>query len=196
MDNLYAALLPGTPERENLDKEKNYVNIDVVNEGWPILVNSFDGVLASHCMEHWDCQQAVGVMEMCHAALKPGGVLLVSVPDASYFRKVHHEATVENAERLFGEPIHLADGETTFTGYALWCPGRHKAIISEDVLWHYFVRAGFKVPAVVYPAQSGQFGVGGLGEIDLPSNAQNAMTAMVLLLNRLPFSLVMCGVKE
>jgi predicted SAM-dependent methyltransferase len=126
-------------------------------------------------------------MISCWRVLKPGGVLLVSVPDASYFRKVHDEDTVENAERLFGEPIHLPDGETTFFGYGLWNRW-HKAILTEDALWAYFVRAGFKDVMTLMRTY--------LEHVQQSETANGTMENMVKQLNRIPFSLVMCAVKE
>lgn len=187
VDNLHATLLPGTPERENLDKEKNYHNRDIVRNGVPVDLGCFDGILISHALEHFDCQAGVTIMDQCHFTLKPGGVLLVSVPDASYFRKVHAEDTVENAMRLFGEPIHLPDGETTFFGYGLWNRW-HKAVLTEDALWCYFRRAGFSDIMRLLD--------GYLQNVQESETIIGAMESMVKYLNRLPFSLVMCGVKE
>jgi predicted SAM-dependent methyltransferase len=191
VDNLHATILPGTPERENLDKDENYINIDVETgmmlDYAKMECGSFDGILMSHCLEHWDCWRGVRIMGQCLSLLKPGGVLLVSVPDASYFREVHDEDTVENAERLFGEPIHLPDGETTFFGYGLW-NRYHKAILSEDALWCYFHRAGFK------EIDRMQFDSGRMVYPALVTGGP--MDEMVKLINRIPFSLVMWGVKE
>lgn len=185
VDNLHDTILPGTPERENLDKETNYVNSDIASPGgfkseW---VEAFDGILASHCFEHWDCQISSFIMNECRRCLKPGGILLVSVPDASYFRRVHAEDTVENAERLFGEPIHLPDGESTFFGYGLW-NRYHRAILTEDALWCYFVRAGFEKIHRVSK------------EMIDDAKQWEVRGAMARLLNRLPFSLVMAGTKD
>jgi predicted SAM-dependent methyltransferase len=193
VDNLHAAILPGTAERENLDREKNYVNLDLEKE---LLVGSIpfnlDGILASHCVEHWTCGVAVTIMKECLAHLKPGGVLLVSVPDASYFRQVHDEDTVENAQRLFGEPIHLPDGETTFFGYGLWNRW-HKAILTEDALWCYFKRAGF---GKIYKCSIEDIG-GTKAPFTKPESEQiDGLWELSQILNRLPFSLVMAGVKE
>lgn len=201
VDNIRVNLHIASPERINLDKEKNYIDLNITMEEQrlPTRFSSgeFDGILASHCVEHWDCRTAVKVISDCFYCLKPGGVLLVSVPDASYFRKVYDEDTVENAERLFGEPIHLPDGETTFLGYGLF-NRFHKAILTEDALWSYFVRAGFSdkfvmkldrewlettVSYVNHPLV--------VGRID-----HGVLDTMVPKLNRIPFSLVMCGVKE
>jgi SAM-dependent methyltransferase len=187
LDALHDVLAPGTPERFNLDQEANYVNHDLLRDGpIPFEEDTFDGVLASHCIEHWDCQEAVKIMADCRRVLKFGGVLLVSVPDARYFRDVHAQDTVENAERLFGEPIYLPDGETTFLGYGLF-NRFHKAVLSYDSLWCYFVRSGFR--------DAGSYCMKDipLGYFD---KFPDPLKTLASLLNRLPFSLVMAGVKE
>lgn len=171
-DCLHNVLRPGTPERINLDKESNYVEMDVT-QPFPFRPNTFSAAVASHCIEHFDAQMGVFVMKQIREVLKPGGVLLVSVPDASYFREHFNEDTAENAQSVFGEPIHLPDGEKTFFGYALW-NRYHKAILTSDALWCYFKRAGFDIPAHVDAAILGP---------------------MTALLNRRRFSVEMIGQK-
>lgn len=179
LDQLHDVLKPGTPERANLDAEPNYVEHDVLRGRMPFADDSFDGILASHCVEHWTCQEAVQVLRECHRILKPSGEIIVSVPDASYFRKVYESErdTKENAVELFGEPIHLPDGETTFFGYALW-NRFHKAILTEDALWCYFTRAGLNVQAYR----------------DAPETS--VTYAMEKLYNRMKFSLLMGALKD
>lgn len=185
LDQLHPVLLPDTPERIQLDSEPRYTEHDVLAGPLPYPDDTFDGVLASHCVEHWDCQQAVTVMKECRRVLKPGGCLLVSVPDATYFRTMHDYDNVENAKRVFGEPIHLPDGETTFFGYGLW-NRFHKAILTRDSLWCYFVRAGF--------AGTWEFEYTGQ-QPDGESPHTDSLFTMGKLLNRLQFSLLMTGYK-
>lgn len=174
LDNLFDVLKPGTPERENLMREKNYVEHRLGETlPMPFRPGTFDGILCSHVLEHFDAILGVYVMRQCLEVLKPGGILLVSVPDASYFREHFNEDTPENAQHIFGEPIHLPDGEQTFFGYALW-NRYHKAILTADALWCYFKRAGFDIPAHVDAAILGP---------------------MTALLNRRKFSVVMIGKK-
>jgi len=171
-DQLRQALQPGTPERTQLDIEQNYVEMDAT-QPWPFRPDTFDGILASHCLEHWDCQMGAFVLKQAWNHLKPGGIILVSVPDATIFRELYPSDTPENAVRLFGEPIHLPDGEQTFFGYALW-NRYHKAILNADSVWCYLIRAGFSIPAQV--------------------DAQ-LLAPLTALLNRQQFSLVMIGQK-
>ncbi len=171
-DQLHEVLALGRPERRQLDSEHNYVEMDATTT-WPFRPDLFDGIVASHCLEHWDAPTGAYVMRQAWHHLKPGGILLVSVPDASYFRKVYPDDTPDKAVELFGEPIHLPDGEQTFFGYALW-NRHHKAILTEDAVWSYFMRAGFTIPAQVDAAVLGP---------------------MTAILNRRRFSVEMLGQK-
>lgn len=174
LDCLRNVLRPGTPERTQLDSEPNYVEHELgVALPMPFRPNTFDGIVCCHVLEHFDCQLGVYVMMQCREVLKPGGILMVSVPDANYFRQVYNQDTPENAVELFGEPIYMGDNEPTFFGYALWNQ-YHKAILTQDALWCYFKRAGFDLPAQVD------------GEI---------LGKLVSLLNRRKFSLEMIGQK-
>lgn len=183
LDELHEHLAPGTPERANLDAEPRYVDHNVLDY-LPFENNEFDGILASHCLEHWNCRKGLRVMQQCRDCLKPGGVLMVSVPDASYFRLMFSADNMENAQELFGEPIYAPDGEHSFFGYALWNRFHH-AILTEDSLWSYFIRAGFKDTNIMR--------ISAVPHDDILHEAVNEMHK---ILNRRLFSLVMVGYKE
>jgi predicted SAM-dependent methyltransferase len=185
LDSLHDVLAPGTPERSNLDVEPNYVNWNIPQDGkLPFADEMFDGIVASHCVEHWDIHQAVNVLKECRRILRPGGVMLVSVPDASVFREKWLEDKPENAVSVFGEPIFEGDGENTFMGYAGF-NRHHKVLLSEDSLWCYLVRAGFEFSKIFkfYPR-------GWLGP-----NSDCPTRKMLPVLNRIPFSLMMTATK-
>ena len=181
LDNLHSFLLPGTPERSNLDAEGNYVNHDVSKGRLPFNDNTFEGILASHFFEHFHCQDAVKIMKECFRVLRPGGVLVVSVPDASYFRKVYHQDTKENCVELFGEPMSPEHPDPNFFTCALWF-NEHFGILTEDSLWAYLIRAGFKDENVKRT----------LPESDILNEAEGVIRQN---LNRPLFSLVMSATK-
>lgn len=141
IDCLHTFLKPGTPERINLDAETNYMEH---NLPWPLPLQASvaDGILISHVIEHFDCMEAVRILADCHRLLKPGGLLVVSVPDAEYFLKVYRRDTPENAVELFGEPINLEEANTFFD-YGLWFY-QHKQIFCEATLNCTLLKAGFK----------------------------------------------------
>lgn len=184
LDDLLTQLPEGSPERLSLEAEGNYVNhvISPVT-GLPFESEWFDGCLASHFFEHWDCQDATHIMRECRRVLKPGGVLLVSVPNASYFREVYHEDRNENWPRLF-EVSDPPNPIPTWHQAALWFD-QHKAILTEDALWSYFTHSGF-TDILRWTKEMIRIMVDG---------ESCAKSEMAKHLNRLPFSLVMSGTK-
>lgn len=178
LDSLHSVLLEGTPEKANLDRELNYVNHDVLSGPLPFPDDTFDGILASHCVEHWDCQEAVRVLKECHRVLYPSGFLMISVPNASYFREVFGQDCHENAVELFGEPIFLEDGEDTFFGYGLF-NRFHKQILTDDALWALLQRSGFGEP----------------DQIPKGMPEHTVVGRMISLLNRRKFSLEVLAIK-
>lgn len=179
LDELHAQLRPGSPERINLDKEPNYVD-HKLPEIMPFKEGTFDGVLCSHVIEHFDCQDAVKILEDCRRVLKIGGLLVVTVPDAEYFRMVYDRDKPESATGLFGEPICPDEPwHKSFFDYALFYK-QHKQVITDTVLWCLLVKAGFK-PAWLYKVY--------------PDESLNIYKEIAKLLNRRMFSLEIGAVK-
>jgi hypothetical protein len=177
MDTLYSFLHEGSNERRNLDAEGNYVNHDCISGPMPLGDNSMDGILASHFFEHFNCQDAVKIMGDCLRVLRPKAPIVVSVPNASYFRKVHDRDNKENSFELFGEQITPQNPNNSFFDAALWF-NEHFGILTEDSLWCYLVRAGFNEVRLAP------------GTPETPE-----LTKLMDHLNRPHFSLVMTGVK-
>lgn len=142
VDTLREQLVIGTPERDNLDAEPNYVEHDL-RETLPWHDDSVDGILAQHLIEHLPCHDAVRLLAECRRVLIPGGVVVASVPDAEYFLRVLHEDTRENAVRLFGEPISEPQFERFFD-YALF-HASHIQILTSASLKCLFIAAGFSM---------------------------------------------------
>lgn len=143
-DNLRTQLKEGTPERINLDREPRYVECDLLTQSLPFPSDHFDGVLLQHVIEHFTCHESVDVLMKCRRVMKPGGIMLVSVPDAQYFLDVYEDDTKENALGLFGEPIH-DEGHDKFFTYALFRHD-HKQVLTTDSLLCLLIRAGLKSP--------------------------------------------------
>lgn len=168
LDNLLSQLTDGTPEKENLLAEKNYIEHDLLSGPIPFEGDTFDGCILLHVLEHFDCQQAVSILVECKRVLKQGGALLASVPDASYFRKVYPNDRVQNWPELFdvtdpNNPI------PSFFRAALFFE-QHRVLMTEDALWCYFTMAGLTI-------------------------APSAPDEMMQKLNRRKFSVEMAGVK-
>ncbi len=141
MDELRTHLPVGTPERTNLDAEPRYIECRLGSEPIPMEDNSVDGLLCQHVIEHLDCHTAAEVLKDCRRVLKPGGLMIASVPDAEYFLRVYARDTRATASELFGEPISEAWHEKFFD-YALWHE-QHVQILTHASLRCLFLRAGW-----------------------------------------------------
>lgn len=182
VDSLHGLLAPGTPERDQLDREPNYIEHDI-RQPLPFSDNQFDGALLSHVLEHFDAISGTALLCDCHRVLIPGGSLVVSVPDASYHRKVYNQDSKRNAMKLFGETIPEAEPKQTFLSYALFFSD-HRQVFTEDSLWCSLVNAGFNHDKLFRDTLQ-----------PLKGFANEAWTAIRAHLNRHMFSLVMVATK-
>lgn len=144
IDHLNSFLKRGTPERNNLDKEPRYIDHDLAKP-MPFPLETFDGILCSHVIEHFPAHSAVSLLEDCRLMLKPGGLIVVSVPGAEYFLKVYDQDTPENALELFGEPISADEPwQKSFFDYALF-HREHQQVLTEGSLQCLLLKAGLRV---------------------------------------------------
>lgn len=181
VDSLHAMFPEGTPEREQIDALPNYVDADL-RERLPFDDNEFDGCLLSHVLEHFPAQSGLRLLVEARRVLKPGGVIIVSVPDAAYFRKVYPQDCVSAWPQLFD----TTDPNNTFSTFfeaALWF-NEHEAILTEDAVWCYLMRAMFSYINRVTPGWI-------TAEFRSPEEAPSASVLMCDQLNRLKFSLIM-----
>lgn len=168
--------------------EPNFVRHDL-RERLPFEDNTFDGCLLSHVIEHMDCQAGLKLFREAKRVLRPGGCFMVSTPDASYFRKVYPEDCNKNWPRLF-EVSDPPNPIPTWLEAALWF-NAHKAILTEDALWSYFIRAGFKEP-VNLRYNAGDDAI----TLSRPREAvPEVFNQLVAQLNRIKFSLIMTAIK-
>lgn len=181
LDDLHPQLPEGTPARIALDGEPNYLNFQLLSEPMPFPDGEFDGILASHLLEHFDAQDGLKLLKDCHRLLKPGGVILISVPNATYFKEVFPMDRNEAWPQLY----HVSDPKNpipTFHQAALWFE-QHKVILNDDALWSYLVMAGFHQILRWHDGTVENTGLAALDE-------------MGHHLNRIPFSLVMSARKK
>ena len=140
IDNLHWQLPEDGAARQALDGEANYLEHDIANR-LPFADSTFDGVLLSHVLEHFDAQQGLQLLCECKRVLNAQGEIVISVPDASYFRRVYPRDKNENWQELF-EVTDVNNPIPTFFEAALWFD-QHLAIMTEDSLWAYLKMAGF-----------------------------------------------------
>lgn len=180
VDSLHGLLAPGTPERDQLDRESNYVEHDI-RQPLPFPDNQFDGVLLSHCLEHFDAIKGAALLKEIFRVLMPSGILMVSVPDASYHRHVYERDNKKNAMKLFGEWIPELEPKQTFLEYALFFSD-HRQVFAEDSLWATLTNSKFSNIHKVDP-------------VEHKPSGNEAVDSMWVHLNRRMFSLVMVARK-
>ena len=73
---------PGEVEWVNVDSQEKW-NPDIVCDGakLPFPDESADYFVLHHVLEHFGCGEGIGLVKEAHRVLKPGGSLLVFVPD-------------------------------------------------------------------------------------------------------------------
>jgi predicted SAM-dependent methyltransferase len=185
VDSLHWQLPAGSPERCKLESEPRYIEWDLA-KGVPFLDNDLDGILASHLVEHLDAQEGVKLLKECYRTLKPGGVLLISVPDASIFRSVDAEDRNENWERLWGV-VDPKNPIPTWRTAALFFE-QHKMVFTEDALWCFLREAGFESGTIMRMIK----------DPNIPNNHWDNPTPLDIMsseLNRLKESLIMSATK-
>ena len=157
-----------TKERQQIDAEPNYVEADLT-KGIPFEDNSCDGIFLSHFIEHLDAQQAVRLIKECKRVLIDGGIMVVSVPNASYFKDVYPRDKNENWPELF-EVTDINNPIPTFMEAALFFE-EHKQVLTEDSLWCILTMGGFS-------------------ETEIPDSHVKQTLSGALLNNRNKFSLI------
>lgn len=164
---------------EAICREPNYVEHDITT-GVPFSDNVLDGCCLFHVAEHFSVQPLQKLLKECLRALKPQGVLMVSVPDAHYFRHVYpQDKGAPTWQDLYGvtdppNPI------PTWLQAAMFFD-QHMQVFSEDSLWCALTNAGFtNVERALKP----------------PVFDDPVRKEMASLLDRIPFSLVMCSQKS
>lgn len=165
-------------EVSQLMTEKNYREWDI-SQAFPLHPDEFDGLVLAHVLEHFSIQPAQKLLKECLRVLKPGGVIMVSVPDAEYFRHVypldHGAATWPDLYGVFDPPNPIP----TWMQAALYFE-QHFQVFSEDTLWCALTQAGFQHA---------------LRASKPPSFVDEVSSTMASILDRIPFSLVFTGVK-
>lgn len=138
IDNLAETLDPSIGRHkavlEQIKNEADYFHLDMRQRTWPWEDNCIDAIASHHCFEHFDAIDLQRILSECYRILKPNGVLRCSVPDASYFRRVHQFDDRPNAFQFFGETIHHPEYHT-FCGWALFLYEDHRQVFTEDSLW-------------------------------------------------------------
>lgn len=140
IDTFHSMFAPGTPERSQIDAIPNYVDAQLL-EPLPFEDNSIQGLLASHLLEHFHAQDGLKLLKEVKRILAPGAPVLISVPNASYFRSVYPRDCNANWPELF-DTTDPRNPIPTFMSAALFF-NEHAMVYTEDALWCILTEAGF-----------------------------------------------------
>jgi len=97
----------------------------------PFKKESVDAMFSSHFLEHLRPFEAKNLLKECFAALKPGGILRISVPDLVYAISLYPTAKQEMLERFF----FVDDEANEFS--------RHKYMYDFEILQDLLAKLGF-----------------------------------------------------
>lgn len=121
---------------------QGWINIDLHNakadvkadcKAIPYPDNSADMVLASHLLEHFDFKEAFVVLAEWKRVLKPGGMLIIEVPDL-----------LEHCKIVVNSPSDCSTAMPGIYGFP-WLPGHaHKYGYTPDQLMWTLQTAGFR----------------------------------------------------
>ncbi len=140
VDTFHSMFAPGTPERAQIDMIGNYVDAQLL-EPLPFGDGEFDGGMCQHVLEHFNAQDGLKLLREVKRVIAPGGSILISVPDASYFRRVYPDDRNANWPELF-DTTDPKNPIPTFMSAALFF-NEHAMVYTEDALWCILTEAGF-----------------------------------------------------
>lgn len=135
---------------------EGFVNIDFLGapvdvawnlaDGIPFDDGTVDALLSEHVLEHLTLQQGLGVLEDAYRALRPGGVLRVSVPDAGLLLRSYAGTSDNGWAREFATPMLAVN--------ALFYENDHRTMYDATLMIALFELAGFVEVAERQPRDS------------------------------------------
>lgn len=123
--------------------DHRFVHHDLAS-GLPFKTGVVQYIYSSHFLEHLYKADAIRLLEECHRALKPGGVIRISIPDLEYALNLYQ---LGRKEEMLANYFFVEDGENHFS--------RHKYMYDFPMLKTVLEQVGFK-DVVRCQFQSGQ----------------------------------------
>lgn len=113
-----------------------------LNRRLPFPDSCFDVIYSSHVLEHFKPRQLDQLLSELHRVLKPGGKMLICVPDASRYVRAYVERDPHNL--LQHEPAVLSDCPMDYLNYIFYMDGHHHMMFDQENLARHVERAGFR----------------------------------------------------
>ena len=112
-------------------------------KGIPYPDNSVDLMISSHFMEHITRQEGSQFLNECYRAMKPGGIIRLTVPDTVYVAKVY--STMSGFKICFSGNEGVKNAEDECEAYWNFITAGHKTAYDLDSLFKKMLKAGFEV---------------------------------------------------
>ena len=104
-----------------------------LNKGLPYPSNSIAKIYSSHVFEHFSFQEIQKLLEECFRVLKPGGKILICVPDAEIFIRAYYENRELNHDiNIFVPAYSSTDCKIDYVNYVAYCGGAHKYMFDRQ----------------------------------------------------------------
>ena len=107
-----ARLYYSKPEFVNILKNNKFIFADLANS-LPLRQNSVDAIFSSHFLETLRKDEALKLLKKSYKALKPGGILRISVPDLAYAISLYPQKSQEMLDRFF----YVDEGQNDYSSH-------------------------------------------------------------------------------
>ncbi len=118
---------------------EEYANPDYLGDFREMTFKDVEAIRAHHLLEHFPIQEVPDILSLWYSWLKPGGVLLIEVPDFEGVCREWEQTRYKDRFLLF-----------TFGTTAKNEWGKHYYGWHEENLSRYFKKAGFKIQKVIH----------------------------------------------
>lgn len=108
----------------------------------PFPDNCFNEIYSSHVLEHFKHQQLIQLLSELHRVLKPGGKMLISVPNINLYISAYLNNSRENL--LQYKPAVISECRIDILNYIFYMDGHHHIMLDEENLCFLTKLAGFE----------------------------------------------------
>ncbi|MFO1390202.1 class I SAM-dependent methyltransferase [Cellvibrio sp.] len=112
-----------------------------LNKKLPFPDNCFNEIYSSHVLEHFKYPQLIALLCELHRVLKPGGKMLISVPDINLY--ISSYLNNSNINLLRYKPAIISECRIDILNYIFYMDGHHHIMLDAENLSLFTKMAGF-----------------------------------------------------